>query len=80
MLYSTVCIFNKGQEKEVSNKHRREMPYVDAILLETLRIGNIAAFGLPHTLDVDMEIEGQVRMHTIQLFSRCSLNIWILNS
>ena len=68
MLYSTVCIFHKGQEKEVSNKHRREMPYVDAILLETLRIGNIAAFGLPHTLDIDMEIDGQVRMHDRQVF------------
>ena len=52
------------------------MPYVDAILLETLRIGNIAAFGLPHTLDVDMEIDGQVRMKPIQsFFSCCSLNI-----
>ena len=69
MLYTTVCIFHKGQEKEVSNKHRREMPYVDAILLETLRIGNIAAFGLPHTLDVDMEIDGQVRMEPIQILN-----------
>ena len=69
MLYSTVCIFHKSQEKEVSNKHRREMPYVDAILLETLRIGNIAAFCLPHTLDVDMEIDGQVRMEPIQILN-----------
>ena len=45
------------------------MPYVDAILLETHRIGNIAAFGLPHTLDVDMEIDGQVRMEPIQILN-----------
>ena len=41
-------------------KDRLEMPYTEAVLLETLRKGNIAATSLPHCTDNDLVIDDVV--------------------
>ena len=37
------------------------LPYTNAVILEILRLGNIAPTALPHTVLKDLEIEGKVR-------------------
>lgn len=39
------------------------MPYVEAVMLETLRLANVALNALPHKADADLDIDGKVR-HT----------------
>ena len=36
------------------------LPYTEAVLLETLRRGNIAPLGVPHTMEKEIVIEGKV--------------------
>ena len=41
-------------------KDRGLLLYTEAVLLETLRLANIAPVGLPHSLDKQMNIDGKV--------------------
>ena len=41
-------------------KDRQQLPYTEAVLLETLRLANIAPTALPHTVDKEMMLGGQV--------------------
>ena len=49
-----------GQERQVAYKDRLEMPYTEAVLLETLRKGNIVPTSLPHVTDKDLILDGVV--------------------
>ena len=42
-------------------KDRLAMPFTEAVLLETLRIGNVVPNALPHTAEGDITIDGKVR-------------------
>jgi len=39
---------------------RSALPYTEAVILEVLRLGNIAPTGLPHTLEEEYVIDGKV--------------------
>ena len=43
-----------------SYSDRGNMPYCDAVIHETLRVGNIAPLSLPHGLTRDLEFRGYV--------------------
>ena len=49
-----------GQERQVAYKDRLEMPYTEAVLLETLRKANIVPTSLPHVTDKDLILDGVV--------------------
>ena len=47
-----------GDSRFPSDKDRINLPYCDATLHETLRLGNISAMGVPHGLTRDLEFRG----------------------
>ena len=49
-----------GLDRAVKYIDRLNMPYTEAVLLETLRKGNIASTALPHSADKDLVINGVV--------------------
>ena len=60
---SSSLLLYLGQSKCVSFSDRNAMPYVEAVMLETLRLANVALNALPHKADADLDIDGKVR-HT----------------
>lgn len=56
-----------GPDRPATSKDRADMPYTDAVLLETLRKGNIVPGGLPRTLDADMIVDGVVSITQISV-------------
>ncbi|XP_050392980.2 cytochrome P450 2B19 isoform X1 [Patella vulgata] len=55
-----------GSGRLPSMKDRSSMPYTQAVLLEVLRIANIAIVGLPHTVGKDVIFHGYViPKHTV---------------
>lgn len=54
-----------GQDRIVTNKDRLNMPYTEAVLLETLRISNITPTGLPHTLEKTVEVDGKASYFSV---------------
>ena len=59
------CMICLGLERAVTYKDRINMPYVEAVLLETLRKGNIASTAMPHTVDKDIIVDGVVCMQQL---------------
>ena len=51
-----------GRDRAVTSKDRLSMPYTDAVLLEVLKKANITPTSVPHTVDQNIEVDGQV-MH-----------------
>ena len=47
-------------------KDRSLLLYTEAVLLETMRLANIAPVALPHSLDKQMIIDGKVRTVNLQ--------------
>ena len=48
------------------------MPYTEAVLLETLRVGNIAQAALPHVVEKDIVLDGKVsRLHCYWYHYHC---------
>ena len=47
--------------RSVTFKDRQCMPYTEATILETLRVGNIVPSASPHAVDKDVIIDGKVR-------------------
>ena len=45
---------------ELSYKDKQRLPYTEAVLLETLRIGNISPTGIPHSIEQDFTVQGKV--------------------
>ena len=45
---------------ELSYKDRLRLPYTEAVLSETLRIGNISPTGIPHCIEQDFTVQGKV--------------------
>lgn len=60
-----------GQGRSASYKDRLQMPYTEAVLLESLRISNIGSIGLPHSIDKDIMLNGVVRMHNLTGHTFC---------
>jgi len=56
-----IVIFLIGTN-EVRYQDRFTLPYTEAVILETLRLGNIAPMALPHTLEEEYTIDGEVRL------------------
>ena len=52
--------FVTGSARRVTCKDRVNMPYTNAVLYETLRKANITNTSLPHTLDKDVLVDGEV--------------------
>ena len=49
-----------GNSRFPSLEDRINLPYTDAVLYETLRVGNITANSLPHGLTEDLEFRGHL--------------------
>lgn len=49
-----------GCDRQVSYKDRANMPYTEAVLLETLRLANLAPSALPHATTQDIFINDVV--------------------
>ncbi|KAH8690781.1 cytochrome P450 [Talaromyces proteolyticus] len=64
-----------GSERLPTAKDRDNLPYVDAIVKETLRWQPIAPLGLPHTADQDDVVEGFLIPKGAILLA----NIWLFN-
>jgi cytochrome P450 len=47
-----------GSGRQPLIEHRNNLPYCEAVMNETLRLGNIAPFSLPHTAQEDIVIDG----------------------
>ena len=45
---------------ELSYKDKQRLPYTEAVLSETLRIGNISPTGIPHRIVQDFTVQGKV--------------------
>ena len=57
-----------GSERIVSYRDRKQMPFCEAVLLETLRLANILPQAMPHFLEKELTIDGQVNVqHTVKL-------------
>ncbi len=46
-----------GENQEISLDHKSKMPYIEAVILETLRISSFVPHGVMHRLLDDLEIE-----------------------
>ena len=44
----------------LSYKDKLRLPYTEAVLSETLRIGNISPTGIPHSIERDFVVQGKV--------------------
>lgn len=47
-----------GKDRLPSMDDRSQMPYSEAIILESLRLGNTVALGMPHVITEDFEFRG----------------------
>ena len=54
-----------GRDRAATYKDRLHMPYTEAVILETLRFGNVAPSALPHIVNKDLIIYGQVSVYSI---------------
>ena len=50
-------------------KDRLRLPYTEAVLSETLRIGNISPTGIPHRIEQDFTVQGKVSYDSFLLVS-----------
>lgn len=50
-----------GFDRAAAYKDRLNMPYTEAVLLESLRIANVVPTALPHTLQREIVLDGKVR-------------------
>ena len=64
-----------GRDRAVSYKDRLEMPYTEAVLLETQRKGNVAATLLPHCIDRDMFVDGVVSLLSTLLYNSFAFSL-----
>ena len=53
----------------LSYKDKQRLPYTEAVLLETLRIGNISPTGIPHCIEQDFAVQGKVSHDSFLLVS-----------
>ena len=53
----------------LSYKDRQRLPYTEAVLSETLRIGNISPTGIPHRIEQDFTVQGKVSHGSLLLVS-----------
>mgnify|MGYP001804244600 CR=1 FL=1 len=58
----------------LSYKDRLRLPYTEAVLLETLRIGNISPTGIPHCIEQDFTVQGKVSNEIVHLLVSRSKN------
>lgn len=63
-----------GQSRDVTYKDHLGMPYTDAVLLETLRIGNVLSTSLPHTLAKDLTVNGKVGFSSFIMYLGCKVD------
>lgn len=49
-----------GRNGPISYKDRAQMPFTEAVLLESLRLSNIVMFSLPHVIERSMVVDGKV--------------------
>ena len=56
-----IPLYFLGASRPATSKDRLLMPYTDAVLLEVLRKTNIVPTALPHLVDENIKIDGQVQ-------------------
>ena len=53
VLTCKVCLLLVGMDRMIKLSDRRQLPYTEAVIFETLRMFPVAPVGLPHTTSCD---------------------------